>query len=116
MPSVTVNNVKINYIEQGTGDEAIVFAHGFADAGGAWREVLELLPTEYHAYTLDQRGHGQSDKPGSYHLTEFSQDIYTFSQELRLKKFTYVGHSMGGAIGQQLALDHPDVLKCMVLT
>jgi len=116
MPSVSVNNVKINYIEQGTGDEAIVFAHGFADAGGAWREVLELLPKEYHAYALDQRGHGQSDKPGIYHLAQFADDIYNFGHKLGMGRFTYVGHSMGGPIGIRLALDHPDVLKCMVLT
>ena len=116
MPSVIVNNVKINYIEQGAGDEAIVFAHGFSAAGGEWKEVLELLPRDYHAYALDQRGHGQSDRPGSYELAQFADDIYRFSQELGIGRFTYVGHSMGGPIGMKLALDHPDVLEAMVLT
>lgn len=115
MPSVTVNNVKINYIEQGTGDEVIVFAHGFAQGVGAWKEILELIPKEYHAYALDQRGHGQSEKPGSYDLARFAEDICAFSQELGIGKFTYVGHSMGGPIGIKLALEHPEVLKCMVL-
>ena len=63
MPSVTVNNVKINYIEQGVGDEAVVFVHGLSGSIGHWREVLGRLPKEYHAYVLDQRGHGQSEKP-----------------------------------------------------
>jgi len=107
--------VKINYIEQGTGDEVIVFAHGWAQASGAWKEVLELLPKEYHAYALDQRGHGQSEKPGSYDLAQFADDIYGFSRELGIGKFTYVGHSMAGPIGIKLALSHPEVLKCMVL-
>ena len=69
--SVTINNVKINYIEQGEGDEVIVFVHGYAGSLGNWKSVLELLPKEYHAYALDQRGHGQSDNPGSYQLAEF---------------------------------------------
>lgn len=116
MPSVIVDNVKINYIEQGAGDEVIVFAHGFSAAGGTWKEVLELLPKEYHAYALDQRGHGQSDRPGSYELAQFAEDIYRFSQELGIGRFTYVGHSMGGPIGMKLALDHPGVLKAMVLS
>ena len=55
--SVTVNNVKINYIEQGEGDEVIVFVHGYSGALGNWKLVLELLPEEYHAYALDLRGH-----------------------------------------------------------
>ena len=117
MPTVTVNvnNVKINYIKQGAGNEAVVFVHGFAGGLRDWREPLNRLPKEYHAYALDLRGHGQSDKPGSYKLTEFVQDIYAFSQELGIGKFTYVGHSLGGKIGYQFALDHPDMLKAMVL-
>ena len=113
--SVTVNDVKINYVEQGEGDEVIIFVHGYAGSLGHWRKVLELLPKEYHAYALDQRGYGQSDKPGSYQLTEMVEDIYTFSQELGIERFTYVGYSMGGKIGMKFALDHPDVLKALVL-
>jgi len=115
MPSVTVNNVKINYIEQGAGDEAVIFVHGLTGAIGNWREVFERLPKEYHAYALDQRGHGQSEKPGSYQLTELAEDIYAFSRELGIGRFTYVGHSMGGTLGLRFALDHPDVLKASVL-
>ncbi len=37
MPLITVNNVKINCIEQGAGDEAIVFVHGMGGAIGNWR-------------------------------------------------------------------------------
>jgi len=43
------------------------------------------------------------------------EDIYTFSQELGIERFTYVGYSMGGKIGMKFALDHPDVLKALVL-
>jgi len=115
MPLVTANNVKINYIEQGAGDEVIVFIHGYSGALGDWREVLERLPKEYHAYALDLRGHGQSEKPGSYRLNEIVEDIYAFSRELGIGQFFYVGHSLGGKIGYQFALDHPEVLKAMVL-
>ena len=115
MPSVTINNVKINYVEQGSGDEVVVFVHGFAGGLRDWRETFNRMPKEYHAFALDQRGHGQSDRPGSYKLTEFVEDIYAFSQELGIGPFTYVGHSLGGKIGYQFALDHPDVLKAMVL-
>lgn len=115
MPSVTANDVKINYIEQGAGDEALVFAHGYTGALGNWSAVLERLPEEYHAYALDLRGHGQSERPGSYKLADMVDDIYAFSQELEIGRFTYVGHSLGGKIGYQFALDHPEVLKAMVL-
>jgi pimeloyl-ACP methyl ester carboxylesterase len=115
MPSVAANNVKINYVEQGTGDEAIIFVHGYSGALGNWTEVLERLPKEYHACALDLRGHGQSDRPGSYQLADVVEDIYAFSRELGLGQFSYVGHSLGGKIGYQVALDHPDMLKTMIL-
>ena len=58
--SVTVNDVKINYIEQGAGEEILVFVHGYMNSTVYWTKVLELLPEEYHAYALDLRGHGQN--------------------------------------------------------
>ena len=112
---VIVNGVKINYVEQGSGDEAIIFIHGYAGSLGNWKWVLEELPKEYHAYALDQRGFGQSERPGSYELNDFVEDIYAFSRQLGIEQFTYVGHSLGGKIGYKFALDHPDVLKAMVL-
>jgi len=113
--SVTVNGVRINYVEQGTGAEAIVFVHGYSGALGNWKHVLKFLPKEYHAYALDLRGFGQSENPGSYKLTEIVEDIYAFSRELGVERFTYVGHSLGGKIGYKFALDHPDWLKAMFL-
>lgn len=113
--SVTVNGVKINYVEQGSGDEVVIFVHGYASAKGFWKDVLELIPKEYHVYALDLRGHGKSERPGSYQLTEFVEDIYAFSQELGIKRFSYVGHSMGGKIGMKFALEHPEVLNALVL-
>jgi len=113
--SVTVNGVRINYVEQGKGDEAIIFVHGYSGALGNWKYVLKLLPEEYHSYALDLRGFGQSENPGSYKLTEIVEDIYAFSRELKIERFTYVGHSLGGKIGYKFALDHPDVLKAMFL-
>jgi pimeloyl-ACP methyl ester carboxylesterase len=113
--SIFVNGVEISYIEQGSGDEVFIFVHGYSGSLGNWEWVLERLPKQYHAYALDQRGFGKSGRPGSYELTDFVEDIYAFSQELGIEQFTYVGHSLGGKIGYKFALDHPDVLKAMVL-
>jgi branched-chain amino acid transport system permease protein len=115
MPSVSANNVKLNYIEHGAGDELIVFVHGMASAIRVWSQILERLPMDYHAYALDLRGHGGSEKPGDYQLDQFAEDIYAFSRELGIRPFTYVGHSMGGKIGYQFACDHHDILKALVL-
>jgi len=116
MPSVNVKGVRLNYLEQGTGDEIIVFVHGMLETSRCWKEVLELLPPKYHAYTLDLRGFGQSERvKQGFTMAQFAEDVYNFSQQLGLGRFTYVGHSIGGGIGMQLALEHPEVLKALVL-
>ena len=115
MPTVSANNIKINYIEHGAGDEYIIFIHGYCCSLGIWREVIELLPKRYHAYALDLRGHGQSERADSYRLADIVEDIYAFSRELAIEQFIYVGHSLGGKIGYQYALNHPETLRAMVL-
>jgi pimeloyl-ACP methyl ester carboxylesterase len=117
MPLINIKGLKINYMEQGTGDEAIVFVHGFfPSAHGSWKETLQLLPLKFHAYAPDLRGYGQSERvKEGYTIAQFAEDIYNFSHEMKLKEFTIVGHSMGGAIVQQFALDYPQVLKSAVL-
>ena len=116
MPKIVVNGVELNYEEHGSGEERVVFIHGARGAATTWRDVLALLPANYHAYALDLRGHGQSA-----HVTEgctmsqWANDVYRFSLELGLGKFVYVGVSMGGGVGIQLVIDHPEVLKAAVL-
>jgi len=117
MPSIEIKGLKVNYVEQGTGDESIVFVHGFfPSALGSWKEAMQLLPVKYHTYALDLRGYGQSEKvKDGFTIPQFAEDIYNFSQEIGIEQFTIVGHSMGGAIAQQFALDYPEVLRSVVL-
>jgi pimeloyl-ACP methyl ester carboxylesterase len=82
-----------------------------------WHDhYISRLPAKYHAYAMDMRGHGQSNQiKHGCNLVQLADDIYQFSQQLQLAPFLYVGVSMGGGVGIQLALDHPEVLKGLVL-
>jgi pimeloyl-ACP methyl ester carboxylesterase len=117
MPSIAVNDVELYYEERETGAEPIIFAHGFLLSSKMWQDLyIARLPEHYHAYTIDMRGHGRSHhiKQGC-NLVQMADDVYQFVQQLKLGKISYVGVSMGGAVGVQLALTHPEILKALIL-
>lgn len=112
MTKVSVNNMDVYYEEQGSGDEVVLLVqHG----GQSKNEMLSLLPPEYHIFIVDLPGYGRSTNLKKFRGFElWSNDIYKFSQKLHLKKFTYIGTSMTGIVGFQLALDHPEIIKALI--
>ena len=55
---------QVHYTEQGDpGGEPILFLPAYADSWFSFSRVLSLLPARYHAYAMDQRGHGDSERP-----------------------------------------------------
>ncbi|WP_122760556.1 alpha/beta fold hydrolase, partial [Pseudomonas viridiflava] len=70
----------------------------------------------YRVIVPDIRGHGRSDKPrGHYSIAGFSADLLALIEHLRLGPVHYVGLSMGGMIGFQLAVDQPQALKSLTI-
>lgn len=116
MPIVSINGVKLYYDEYGNGNIPVVFIHGARTSADAWREFCSLMPADYHCYALDLRGHGKSANiiEGNTH-SQWAEDIYRFSIELNLGKFVCVGASMGGGVSLQLCINHPEVLRGVVL-
>ncbi len=117
MPTMRINDAELYYEEHGSGPHAIVFVHGLFVSSKIWREsYLSRLPGKYHAYAIDLRGHGQSSRTTrGCNLFQLADDVYRWSQRLGIARFHYVGVSMGGGVGVQLALEHPEVLQRLVL-
>lgn len=116
MPQIQLPDFKLHYTEQGSGDDVIVFVHGFVSSHRWWLPTLAQLPESYHAYAIDLRGCGESEAPESgYTLAQYADDIEAFAVAQGLEKFTLVGHSMGGGVSMQYALNHPERLKALVL-
>lgn len=101
--------------EQGQG-KALIFLHGFLENRQMWAPVLEALPNSYRKITLDLPGHGKSDNLAYVHsMEEMAEVVMALVKHLRLKKFTLIGHSMGGYVALALADKYPDNLKALVL-
>jgi pimeloyl-ACP methyl ester carboxylesterase len=107
----------MHYVERGTGPEPIVFVHGFISTCRWWLPAMERLPKDgYHAYAIDLRASGLSEQIETGHtLARYAEDLHQFVEAIGLEKSTLVGHSMGGGIAMQYALDHQDRLKALVL-
>jgi len=109
--------LRLHYAEQGDREEeAIIFLHAYADSWFSYGRVLPLLSPAYHAFALDQRGHGDSDKPECcYAADDYAADVDAFMEAVGIDEATLVGDSSGGLIAQRVALDYPHRVSRLVL-
>lgn len=110
------NNVK----QAGSGDRAMVFAHGFGCDQNMWRYVAPAFEDDFRTVTFDHVGAGGSelsaysrDKYAS--LEGYTADVIEICRELRLENAVYVGHSVSAMIGVLAARDAPDLFSELVL-
>jgi 3-oxoadipate enol-lactonase len=81
-----------------------------------WDGLVGALAERYRVVRIDTRGHGRSPVPdGPYAVAGLADDVVAVADELGLDRFAFVGLSLGGAIGQLLALEHPERLSALVL-
>ena len=108
----------VRYAEYGTsGGEALVLLHGYSDSWYSFSRLLPLLaPDRYHAFALDQRGHGDSERPVTgYAPDDFAADVVAFMDAVGVARATVVGHSMGSFVARRVAATRPDRVTRLVL-
>ncbi len=96
----------------------IIYIHGAMGSNLYWlplsRGLAEKLPGRA-GYLIDLPGHGESDEPGCDNISDYAQALLDFMDEKVIGCAVLVGHSMGGAISQYVALHHPDRVEKLVL-
>ncbi|SFB06324.1 Pimeloyl-ACP methyl ester carboxylesterase [Cohnella sp. OV330] len=111
-----VNGVKLHVQQQGVGDTALVFLHFYGGSARTWGKVIDVLKKGYTCIAYDHRGWGDSDRAAeTYTIKDLADDAQALIQELGLKRYVLVGHSMGGKAAQLLASRRPAGLKGLVL-
>src|SRR5512146_3039047 len=113
-----VNGVEINFALEGpAGAPVVTFSHSLATCLELWDRQAAALRGTFRILRVDTRGHGKSEAPaGPYTVEMFSSDVIGLLDHLRIERTHFAGISMGGMIGQVLALKHPERLNKLVLS
>jgi 3-oxoadipate enol-lactonase/4-carboxymuconolactone decarboxylase len=117
LPFVSVDNTRLFYCLEGQSDRPVlVLSHSIGCDHGMWApQVADLLP-HFQILRYDTRGHGASDVPsGEYSIELLGRDVLALVDSLGIGNFAFCGLSMGGAIGQWLAINAQQHITHLVL-
>ncbi len=110
------NQITVGYMDEGAGDETILFIHGLGSYSKAWMKNIEELKKSYRCIAIDLPGYGMSSK-GNYKgsMTFYADIVKEFTDSLGIDQVILCGHSMGGQISIVASLKYPELVKKLVL-
>ncbi|MEU9739079.1 alpha/beta fold hydrolase [Micromonospora chersina] len=117
MDYLTSNGIRLAYQRSGVG-EPVLLIMGSDSGGRAWtmHQTPALHRAGYATVVFDNRGIPPSDAPaGKYALADMVADTRGLIEALDLAPCRIVGTSLGAMIAQELAIDHPELVRCAVL-
>lgn len=92
----------------------VVLIHGAAGSRLDWSGEMRGLHN-VGVIAIDLPGHGKSPQPGRTSVADYAADVVALLDALRIKRAVFIGHSMGGAVAQTLALDHAERVQGIAL-
>ena len=116
MPIATTARGAIRYLRANSAASGrpLLLMHGAGGAAMAWPPALRRLAGQ-PVYAVDLPGHGESGGGGRKRIAEYAADLAELAVAEGWPPLTVCGHSMGGAISQQLALAHPERVTSLIL-
>jgi 3-oxoadipate enol-lactonase len=117
LPFADVNNTRFFYRLEGRSNlPALVLSHSLGCDLGMWAPQMPDLLDHFQVLRYDARGHGASATPaGDYTIDQLGQDVLALADRLKLSEFAFCGISMGGAVGQWMAMNAPQRITKLVL-
>lgn len=114
MPETTA---RLHHVDEGPRDATpVLLGASLGTTHRLWDDLAADLATDHRVVRFDTRGHGGSPVPeGPWTVSDLAADVVALADELGLDRFGYLGISLGGAVGQLLALDQADRLSSLTL-
>ena len=114
---ITANGISVNYTLDGpAGAPVATLSHSLATDLSMWDPQMKALTAQYRVLRYDTRGHGGTDAPaGAYTLDQLADDASALLKALGIARTHWIGLSMGGMIGQTLALKSPELFLSLSL-
>lgn len=119
MPKLKLNSLEVNYEIHGSGP-VLILHHGFGAWGRDWNRGgwIESLTPFAQVVTFDAVGHGLSTKshdPADHTVERRADVVNALADELGTAQYGYIGFSMGGRTGLELAASTPERLKVLAI-
>jgi aminoacrylate hydrolase len=95
----------------------IILSSGLGGSGSYWTPQIPALAPHFRVVTYDHRGCGKTGGtvPESGGISAMADDVMEIVKALDLKQFAFMGHALGGLIGLELALRHPEMISRLIL-
>lgn len=115
MPKVTLDWGALHYEEAGSG-APLLLVSGLNGLAAPWQSIVPGLAARFRVITHDHRGLGRSDAwDGPYSVDQIAADVIGLMDRLGIARAHLVGHSLGGAVVQAIAADHPERVDRLVI-
>jgi|SRR4051794_3587891 len=106
---VEARGLRFHVAEAGSGDDPVLFLHGWPQHWYEWRDLMPALADGHRVLAMDLRGFGWSDAPrDGYEKENLATDVLAVLDELGLERVKLVGHDWGGWVGFLLCLRAPE--------
>lgn len=115
MPTARLGEIELYYEQHGDGTPLLLVG-GLSGVGAIWNPNLRSFSEHYRVILHDHRGTGRSSRPRMrYSVEQMADDLLGLMDHLGVEKAHFLGHSGGAAIGQTLAVTHPERLLSLIL-
>ncbi|UVF17534.1 3-oxoadipate enol-lactonase [Microvirga terrae] len=117
MAFTRVNGIVLHHQVLGQADgPALVFVNSLGSDLRIWQDVVPAFADRYRIVLYDKRGHGLSDAPPApYTIDDHTDDLLALLDQLKVDRAAVVGLSVGGMIGQRIAVRAPERVRALVL-
>lgn len=113
--AASVDGIEIHSESSGSGP-TIVFVHGWTCDTSSWEGQMPVFDDDYRVIALDLPGHGMSGspEPDAFSMELFARAVEAVRAEAGAEQIVLVGHSMGGPVIRQYAVDYPERVAGLV--
>lgn len=106
--------MELHYQSYGQGPPLIIL-HGLFGTLDNWHTVSKMFASHFRVFSIDQRNHGRSPHSPELNYTVLADDIRDFIIAQGISPTHLLGHSMGGKTAMWTALNHPDLVKRLIV-